>query len=173
MSDEPGLVVVVMGVAGSGKSTVGRLLAARLGADFIEGDDLHPAENRAKMSRGEPLDDADRAPWLATLVAVAEERRAGGRDVVLSCSALRRRYRDRLRGIGRPLLFVHLHGSEAVIRARMSARTDHFMPTSLIASQIATLEPPVGEPDVSEVDIDGDPAAIVEAILPRLAGAGR
>lgn len=165
MSGPAGGVVVVMGICGTGKSTVGRLLAARTGAVFVEGDDHHPAANRAAMSRGEPLDDADRAPWLATLVAVVAAERAAGHDVVLACSALKRRYRDVLRTIGAPMVFVHLTGSVDLIRSRMAARTEHFMPVSLIDSQSATLEPPEGEPDVLTFDVALDAQVIVDRIV--------
>jgi len=165
MSEALATVVVVMGICGTGKSTIGRRLAERTGAVFVEGDDHHPAANREKMSRGEPLDDADRDPWLAELVAIAVAERAAGHDVVLSCSALKRRYRDRLRAIGAPLIFVHLTGAVDLIRRRMAGRTEHFMPTSLIDSQLATLEPPRGEPDVWSFDVALDVDDIVEGIL--------
>jgi len=167
MSERAGTVVVIMGICGTGKSTVGRRLAARMGAVFVEGDDHHPPANRAKMSRGEPLDDADREPWLAALVAIAVADRDAGRDVVLSCSALKRHYRDVLRAIGAPMIFVHLTGSVDLIRRRMAARTDHFMPTSLIDSQLATLEPPEAEADVLTFDV----GLVVDVIVERIVAA--
>lgn len=152
--------IVVMGVSGSGKSAVAAALAAALGLRFTEGDALHPAENIAKMTRGIPLTDADRRPWL-DLVAAAL---AGGG--IVSCSALRRAYRERLRrGAGRPLAFVFLRGTEAVLAERMAFRTGHFMPGSLLASQLATLEDPSGEPGVVTVDIDRPlPEIVAEAV---------
>ena len=150
--------VVVMGVSGCGKSHVGAALAAHLGCGWRDGDDLHPAANLAKMRAGHPLEDADRWPWLDR---VAEALRAEA-PLVIGCSALRRAYRDRIRaGAGGPVAFVHLAGSKALIRARMAARQGHFMPTALLDSQFATLEPPLGEPDCIRVDIDRTTDAVV------------
>jgi gluconokinase len=129
------MVVVVMGVSGAGKTTIGRALAAALGWPFVEADELHPAANVAKMARGEPLDDADRAPWLD---AVAARMRALG-DGVVACSALRVRYRDVLR-IRDDVRFVLLEVPEAELERRVAARKGHFMPASLLPSQLATLE---------------------------------
>ena len=145
--------IVVMGVCGCGKSSVGAALAARLGADFIEGDRLHPPASIAKMARGEPLDDADRQPWLEAICRAIIDADAAGRGVVVSCSALRRAYRDQLRTAG-PLQFVFLTGSKAVLAERMGRRDDHFMPLALLDSQLATLEVPSGEEDVVTLDID-------------------
>lgn len=164
-----GTIVVVMGITGSGKSTIGRRLAERIGAVFVEGDDHHPPENRRKMARGIPLDDADREPWLDRLVDVTAREARTGRDVVLSCSALRRRYRDRLRTAGDTVRFVHLTGAAELVRRRMDARPGHFMPPALIDSQIATLEPPTREADVLDVDVADSPEAIVDRIVARLA----
>ncbi|MEV0354449.1 gluconokinase [Nocardia sp. NPDC050697] len=125
-----------MGVSGSGKSTVGALLAARLGVPFLEGDDLHPAANLAKMRAGIPLTDADRWPWLAA--AGARLAATGG---VLSCSALALRYRDRLRELVSGVLFAHLDVARAELARRLAARRGHFMPASLLDSQLAALEP--------------------------------
>lgn len=130
--------VVVMGVSGSGKSTVGSMLARRLGVDFVDADGLHPAANIAKMSTGRPLTDEDRGPWLD---AVAAELAAAPAGAVVACSALRRRYRDRLRRGAGGVRFVHLTGSRELLAARMGARLDHFMPASLLDTQLATLEP--------------------------------
>jgi len=135
-------IVVVMGVAGCGKSSVGQELASALGCAFIEGDQHHPAANIAKMSAGIPLTDADREGWLAVLagfIAAADHQR---RTLVVACSALKRRYRDRLRGDSERVVFLHLQGSKALIASRMGGRTAHFMPTALIDSQFADLEPP-------------------------------
>jgi len=131
-----------MGVAGTGKSTVGELLAADLGVDLVEGDAYHPQSNIAKMSSGRPLTDEDRLPWLETLAGLVAAEHAQGRSSVLTCSALRRRYRDVLReGLGgAPMFFVHLHAEYGVLEERMKTR-EHFMPPSLLRSQFDTLEP--------------------------------
>lgn len=158
--------IVIMGVAGSGKTSVGEALAARIGIPYRDGDAFHPAANVAKMSAGVPLTDADRWPWLDRVaVALATEA-----PLIIGCSALKRVYRDRIRaGAGGPVRFVHLAGSRAVIAARMGARTGHFMPTSLLDSQFATLEPP-GPDEALTVDIDRPLDALVEAIAAALHG---
>ncbi|NJP47434.1 gluconokinase [Actinacidiphila epipremni] len=165
-------VVVVMGVSGSGKSTVGGLLAERLGVVYAEADDFHPAANIAKMSAGHPLDDADRAPWLDAIAAWIAER--GGRGGVVSCSALRRRYRDRLRAAAPDLFFLHLDGSAELIGSRLAARMQHFMPPGLLRSQFEALEPLAADESGAVVSIEGGPQQIAEralAALPR--GAAR
>ena len=145
-------LVVVMGVSGSGKSTVGAALAQRLGVPFVDADDLHPEANIAKMSRGEPLDDRDRHPWLETIGEwLADHDQRGG---VVSCSALKRRYRDQLRQHAHRVEFCHLHGTREVIARRQASRPGHFMPASLLSSQFATLEPL--EPDEHGLVIDVD-----------------
>lgn len=131
-----------MGVAGCGKSTVARALADSLGAAFIEGDDFHPASNKAKMAAGTPLTDEDRWPWLDSLVTEVQRASAGGMPAVLSCSALRKTYRDRLRAGLPGLRFIYLKGDFETIRSRMAARTGHFMPVGLLESQFTTLEEP-------------------------------
>jgi gluconokinase len=152
-----------MGVSGCGKTSIGQDLAAALGARFIDGDDLHPAENVAKMARGRPLDDADRKPWLARVAAELAEAED---TTIIGCSALRRRYRDWIRaGAGGPVTFLHLAGSRAVIAARMQAREGHFMPPSLLDSQFAALEPPEVDEAAITVDIDRSPAEIVAALI--------
>ena len=135
------MIVVVMGVCGSGKTSVGRLIAERMDWTFVEGDDLHPEANLRKMAAGTPLTDEDRRPWLDRIAG--EMRRAGreGRPMVVACSALRRIYRDRLRACGADVRFVHLIGAPALLRARMARREGHFMPPGLLDSQLATLEP--------------------------------
>ncbi|TCK16601.1 gluconate kinase (SKI family) [Ancylobacter aquaticus] len=145
--------IVVMGVSGCGKSSVGQALAAMFDADFVEGDALHPPASIAKMARGEPLDDEDRQPWLQTICQTISDTRATGRGVVVSCSALRRVYRDQLRMAG-PLHILFLNGSRAVLAERMRQRAGHFMPFTLLDSQLATLEVPTGENDVVTLDID-------------------
>lgn len=129
--------VVVMGVSGCGKSTVGALLAARLGVPFVDADSLHPEVNVAKMAAGTPLDDADRGPWLAAVAASF----SGDASLVIACSALKRDYRDLIRAGAPDSQFVHLHGTAELLAARVGARPGHFMPPALLASQLATLEP--------------------------------
>ena len=146
--------MVVMGVSGSGKSTVGRALADRLGWAFVDGDDVHPAANVAKLRRGVPLDDADRAPWLDRLHEIVVETVAAGDDLVLVCSALKRRYRDRLRR-GQPpgaVRFVHLDVDRATLLDRLRRRRGHFMPPSLLDSQLADLEAPAADEGAVVVD---------------------
>lgn len=141
--------IVVMGVSGSGKSTVGAALAQRLRVPFADADDLHPAANVAKMSRGEPLDDHDRFPWLEVVGQWLADHPDGG---VMSCSALRRKYRDQLRGHASAVEFVLLAGDREVIERRQASRPGHFMPASLLSSQLATLEPL--EPDEGGLVLD-------------------
>lgn len=159
--------IVVMGVSGCGKSSIGAALAQALGCDFRDGDDLHPAANVAKMAAGNPLSDDDRWPWLDRVAAVLADQP----PVIVGCSALRRAYRDRLRtGAGGQVVFVHLAGSRDVIAERMAARADHFMPPSLLDSQFATLEPPGKDEAAINVDIDQPPDAIVAQVLGALRG---
>ncbi|MEV5506480.1 gluconokinase [Streptomyces orinoci] len=167
MSSRP--VVVVMGVAGTGKTTVGPLVAEALGVPYAEGDDFHPPANIAKMTAGIPLDDADRAPWLDAVGAWARGR--GGRGGVVSCSALKRAYRDRLRAAAPGIVFLHLTGERQLIAGRMAARTGHFMTTRLLDSQFATLEPLQADEAGVVVDITPEAAVIAEraaAALRRL-----
>ena len=157
-----------MGVAGCGKSSVGVALAPLLGAEYLDGDDLHPPENIARMSRGEPLTDADRAPWLALIGAALRPDQAR----IIGCSALKRIYRRQITAAARaPVTFIHLAGSRTVIEARMRARTGHFMPASLLDSQFAALEPPGPDEQAISVDIDQPFDAVVAAILTQLAKA--
>jgi gluconokinase len=164
VADAP--IVIVMGVSGSGKSTVGRLLAAELGWPFAEGDDFHPAANVARMHAGQPLTDAQRAPWLAAIAAWTREQRAGA---VVACSALRRSYRDILRGGGPDVRFALLSLDRVVIADRMEHRLGHFMPASLLASQLATLEPLAPDEVGMTVDAGGTPEQAVAAIRAWLA----
>jgi carbohydrate kinase (thermoresistant glucokinase family) len=158
------IIALVMGVSGSGKTTLGRALARELGAEFLEGDKFHPESNVAKMSRGEPLSDADRWPWLDRLADELASAKSAGRSVVLACSALKRSYRDRLRRGAPGLRLVFLKGDKALIHERMQARTRHFMPPGLLDSQFAALEEP--GPDESPIVIDVTPP--VETLVGRL-----
>lgn len=159
-----GAPVVVMGVSGSGKSTVGAALAQRLRVPYADGDDFHPAANIAKMTAGHALDDDDRYPWLEAVGQWLADHDAGG---VMSCSALKRKYRDQLRRHCPEVVFLHLTGSPEVIRRRQASRPGHFMPAALLASQFATLEA-LG-PDEAGVDIDVDQSidAIVDEYVAR------
>jgi gluconokinase len=164
------MVIVVMGVSGSGKTTVGQLLADALGAEFAEGDAYHPPANVDKMRRGTPLEDADRWPWLQALAAQIDRWLAAGKTVVLACSALKQSYRDVL-AQGRPgVRFVHLEGDKALIRRRLDARRGHYMPAALLDSQFAALEPPA---DAVTVDVAGTPEAIAATIIRVLDPPGR
>ena len=156
------VAIIVMGVSGCGKSSVGAMLAERLGVAFVEGDVLHPKANVDKMAMGTPLTDDDRWPWLDIIGAEIGASLKRGEGIVVSCSALKRVYRDRLRlATDGRLRFVYLHGSRALLTERMGARTGHFMPLSLLDSQLATLEVPTGEPGVVTVDIDQSLEGIV------------
>ncbi len=163
----PAPIVVVMGVAGSGKSTVAALLAQRLGAAFADGDDFHPPANVAAMAAGRPLTDDDRWPWLAAVRDWIAAQHAAGRAVVVPCSALRRTYRDMLREAG-PVRFVHLTGSAELLAERIGARTGHFMGPAMLAGQLATLEPLGPDEPGVVVDVAAEPARIVAAALDYL-----
>lgn len=158
--------LLVMGVSGAGKSTVGRLLADRLGLPFADADDFHPPANIAKQAAGQPLTDEDRAPWLAAI----GDWLAGAQGGVATCSALKRAYRDRLRAACPRVAFLHLTGPQALIAARQAARQGHFMPASLIASQFATLEVPDPEEGVIPLDVSLSPEALVEVAVAELRG---
>ncbi|MEU4346513.1 gluconokinase [Streptomyces sp. NPDC023838] len=163
-------VVVVMGVAGTGKTTIGPLVAAALGVPYAEGDDFHPAANVAKMSAGVPLQDDDRWPWLDAIGQWAHGR--AGLGGVVSSSALKRAYRDRLRAAAPGLVFLHLTGDRELIEHRMSERRGHFMPTALLDSQFATLQPLQPDEAGVAVDVAGTPEDITDravAALRRLA----
>jgi len=161
---KPPPVVVVMGVSASGKSTLGVALAERMGWPFKEGDDLHPPANVAKMRAGQPLDDADRAPWLDRVAAWIAERSAAGEGGVITCSALKRIYRDRLRQARADLAFVLPDPPEAVLRARIAKRKGHFMPPSLLTSQLGTLERPDDGERAMAITGDVAGAAVCNAI---------
>jgi gluconokinase len=152
---------VVMGVSGCGKSLIGRVFADAVGASFVDGDSLHPPANIAKMSRGEPLDDTDRAPWLDR---VGKTLTAEG--TVVACSALKRIYRDRIRAVaGAPVTFLFLRGKPDTLLRRMSSRPGHFMPPALLDSQLATLQPPTEDELHLVADIEQTPEAIVALFL--------
>lgn len=163
-------VLVLMGVSGSGKSTVAALLADRLGWPFAEGDQLHPAANVAKMRAGHPLTDADRGPWLQRVAAWIDEQLAAGRSAVVTCSALRRSYRDVLRRD--EVTFVYLAGNSALIADRLAHRRGHFMPAGLLASQFAELEPPEADERALCMDVAGPPAVLAGEIVSALRLAG-
>ncbi|PJE95191.1 gluconate kinase [Streptomyces carminius] len=157
-----------MGVSGSGKTTVGTALAERLGVPYAEADDFHPPENVAKMASGVPLDDEDRRPWLDSIAAWLKGQ--DGEGGVVTCSALKRSYRDRLRRAAPELFFLHLDGSAELISARLTGRKGHFMPPDLLRSQIETLEPLKLDEQGAVVPIDGTPEETVElavAAVPR------
>ncbi len=155
-----------MGVSGAGKTIVGRRLAEALGADFIDGDDLHTDAARAKMASGHALTDDDRWPWLDRIAGVLRDGLSRGVTTIVACSALRRVYRDRLREpVGRGLTFVYLEADRELMRARVAGRHGHYMPASLVDSQFAALEPPNGESDVIVNSADGD----LGVTIPKLA----
>ncbi|WP_369213649.1 gluconokinase [Streptomyces flavofungini] len=161
-------VVVIMGVAGTGKTTIGPLLADRLGVLYAEGDDFHPPANIEKMSSGTPLTDDDRWPWLDAIGAWADGR--AGKGGVVSSSALKRSYRDRLRAAAPGAVFVHLTGDRALIEDRMSHRQGHFMPTALLDSQFATLQPLGADEAGVSVDVSGSPEEITDRAVEALDG---
>ena len=162
-------VLVVMGVSGSGKSTVAGLLAGRLHWPLEEGDDLHPQSNVEKMAAGHPLTDDDRWPWLDRVADWIHGQVAAGQPGIITCSALRRSYRDRLRrDDAEHVVFVHLAGSRETLGQRLTARTDHFMPAGLLDSQIATLEPPGPDENALTVDVGRRATDEVDEIVERL-----
>jgi gluconokinase len=161
-------VVVVMGVSGSGKSTVGALLAARLQWEFADADWFHSAANIDKMHAGIPLTDDDRWPWLAAMAAWIEELRRNGAHGVLACSALKRRYRDVLRGGREDVRFAYLEGEEKLIARRLAARHEHFMPPALLRSQFDALEAPGADENPITVPIEAPPGEIAARIVPAL-----
>lgn len=161
-------LVVVMGVAGSGKTTIGALIAHEAGVPFLDADQLHPLANVRKMAAGTPLEDADRWPWLD---AVGERLRHAGRDgtgLVLACSALKRRYRDRIRRTAPDTVFLHLHGTPDVLTSRLEGRSEHFMPVSLLQSQLTSLEPLAEDEHGYTLDIDQPIEDIVDEAIDAL-----
>jgi gluconokinase len=159
-------VLIIMGVSGSGKSTLAALLAGRLGWDFQEGDDLHPQANVEKMAAGHPLSDDDRMPWLAQIAAWIATRTSNGRPGIITCSALKRSYRDVLRGEN--VVFIYLDGPPELIARRLAVRVDHYMPAALLTSQVAALEAPAADERVITVDIrqgaDVQAARVLDAL---------
>jgi gluconokinase len=159
---------VVMGVSGCGKSEIGARLAAELGVPFLEGDSFHPSENVAKMSAGIPLTDDDRAGWLQTLRGEISAARERGEGLVLSCSSLKRRYRDLLRSGDPELRFAHLSGERSIIEQRMHARPGHYMPPSLLDSQLRDLEPLQADEAGLRLDLTQQPQQLIHTILQTL-----
>ena len=162
------VIAVVMGVSGSGKTTVSALLAAALGCQFQEGDDLHPAENVEKMHGGTPLTDADRLPWLRKIAEEIDGWRTRGESGVLTCSALKRSYRDIIIGSRPGVTLIYLKGSYDLVRRRITARHEHFMPVGLLDSQFATLQEPTSDEHPIIVDVGGRPAEIAAEIVHEL-----
>jgi gluconokinase len=160
--------VVVMGVSGCGKSTVGMRLAPKLGATFLDADDFHPPANVERMRAGIALTDAERAPWLDALAARLTAAGAKDEAVVLACSALKRSYRDALRRGAPALTLVHLTGSPALLAQRLTARPGHYMPPSLLTSQLATLETPAADEQAITLDVAAATDELVAAILDQL-----
>jgi gluconokinase len=172
MIDEQPVVLVVMGAAGTGKSKVAVTLAERLGWDLGEGDDLHPAANVAKMSSGQPLTDEDRWPWLDNVASWIDDHVATGRPGIMTCSALKKAYRDRLRGPG--VAFVHLNGTRELLAARLAARRDHYMPSSLLDSQLEALQPLEADEYGIVVELDSkSPEQEAEEVIRRLGVSAR
>ncbi|HSN37176.1 MAG TPA: gluconokinase [Arthrobacter sp.] len=159
-------VLVVMGVSGSGKSTVAGLLAERLGWDFAEGDDLHPVSNVAKMHAGQPLTDEDRWPWLESIAGWIRAHTESRTPGVITCSALKKRYRDVLRGEG--VVFVFLDGSRDRISDRLASRHGHFMPPALLASQFEALEAPTGDENAITLSVSSAPSDEAQEVIDRL-----
>ncbi|MFO1159209.1 MAG: gluconokinase [Reyranellaceae bacterium] len=161
-------IAVVMGVSGSGKSTIAGRLAAELRWEYQEGDELHPPENVEKMKGGTPLTDADRLPWLRRIAERIDEWRSQGKSGVVTCSALKRLYRDVIVGDRPEVRLVYLKGSPELIKQRLAQRRGHFMPPALLESQFAVLEEPVADERPITVDIGGSPDEIVREIVGRL-----
>jgi len=162
-------IAIVMGVSGSGKTTIAAGLAARLGWQMLEGDKLHPPANIAKMKAGQPLDDADRAPWLAAIAAEIDRWQAEGISALIACSALKRAYRAVLIGARADMVLIYLRGSERLIAARLAARKGHFMPPGLLASQFAALEEPGPDEHPLIQPIEAPPETLVAALAAKLA----
>lgn len=162
------VVLVLMGVSGSGKTTIAQALAARLHWAFEEGDALHPQANVDKMAAGHPLDDADRAPWLAKVADWVDARLDAGESGIITCSALKHAYRDLIDRRGKGVEFVWLHGPRELIASRLATRQGHFMPTSLLDSQFETLEEPAADEPVLRVEIGASPEVIAANVIDAL-----
>ena len=160
--------IVVIGVAGSGKTTVARALARHYGNAFLDADDFHTTDAKATMAAGVPLTDEHREPWVGVLVRELRAIAQQGHSSVLAFSGLRAVHRQRLRDSGVPMRFVFLHAMPSVIAERLATRTGHFMPPALLASQFDVLEPPTGETDVLDVDVDGTPSQVLERVIAAL-----
>ena len=160
--------LIVMGVSGSGKSTIGRALADALDLEFVDGDDLHPRANKEKMAAGHPLDDQDRAPWLEIIAERIGAELADGKPIVVACSALKRRYRDQLISHAPSVVFVHLEGRRDIVAERQSHRDHEYMPNSLLDSQYATLEPLEPDERAIVVDLAQTPDDMVRFVKKRL-----
>ncbi len=167
-SDKIPCVLIVMGVSGSGKSTIGEKLAERLGWIYEDGDRFHPASNVAKMSAGQPLTDEDRWPWLHAIASEIDRICAGGQHAVIACSALKRAYRDILVHGRKDVRIICLRGSQELIASRLARRKNHFMPPGLLASQFKTLEPPDESENAVTVSIDAPVEKIVDDIIRQL-----
>lgn len=161
--------IVIMGVSGAGKSTIAGKLAARLKRPLVEGDSLHPPNNIAKMSQGIPLDDDDRLPWLQAIAARIGQTRQTGQPIIVTCSALKRRYRDTLADGHDDVGFVYLKGGKELIAQRLAARTNHFMPPGLLDSQFAALQEPAEDEPTIVIAIDAAPDDIVSSIVEKFA----
>lgn len=162
-------IIIVMGVCGCGKSTIGEKVAALNGLPFMDADDYHPRSNVEKMSKGIPLGDLDRWPWFANLADAMNEKAAESGSIVCGCSSLKRSYRDLLvEKLNKPVLFVYLDGDRDLLLDRMSARKGHYMPTSLLDSQLATLEVPQADENALKISIDQSVASIVQNIQSAL-----
>ncbi len=168
LSNQKPQVLVLMGVSGCGKTTVAAILAGRLSWPFEEGDALHPPANIAKMEAGHPLTDEDRAPWLRKVADWVDERIAAGEHGLITCSALKRSYREVINRRGAGVVFVYLHGSRETIASRLMARHGHFMPPSLLDSQFADLEEPAADEPAIRVDIGPAPSALAQTIIETL-----
>lgn len=162
--------IIVMGVSGAGKSTIAKRLAERLNCDLLEGDSLHPPANVEKMSRGIPLVDEDRLPWLEAIAARIDAARHSKRPIVVTCSALKRAYRTTLAGANDDVGFIYLKGAKELIAARLAARKNHFMPAQLLDSQFAALQEPAADEAAVMVAIEPTPEEIVESIMAMFTG---
>jgi gluconokinase len=161
------MILIVMGVSGAGKTRIGEMLAERLSCSFTDGDAFHSEANKEKMHRGIPLTDDDRWPWLRTIRAAIEEKERAGETAVLTCSSLKRSYRDILRGSDHNVRFVYLKGTFDVLKTRLGARSGHFFDPSLLQSQLDTLEVP-GPDEAIEVSIELTPEQIVDSVLVQI-----